>query len=102
MAFNDDHDYVTIYLDGYVSPEDHIRHVQEAAKGLVRAHVECDTESDYGGGQRAVMYVAGYKPLTAADKEAKRLQRLEAEAELERREREHYERLQAKYGKENA
>lgn len=97
MSFNDDHDYVTIYLDGYVSVEDHIRHVKEAAAGLVRTHVECEIEADYGGDQ-AVMYVSGYKPLSVEEKEAKR-ERLRAERdEAERRERELFERLNAKYG----
>lgn len=96
MAFNDDHDYVTIYLDGYVSVEDHIRHVKEASAGLVRTHVECEIEGDYGG-DRAVMYVSGYKPLTPEEKEAKRLKRREEEAEIDRREREQYERLKAKF-----
>lgn len=97
MSFNDDHEYVRIQLNTYTSPEDHIDEVRKAAEGLVKATVECELEPDYGG-DRAVMYVNGYKLLTPEEKAVKRAKQREEQAKRDQYDREQYERLKAKFG----
>lgn len=93
----DAYEYVSRYLESYVSPEKFIEKLQELSKDLVNASVECEIEGDYGG-DRAVVYVTGYRKLSPAEKAEKIAKREREQAEADTRDRATYEKLKERFG----
>lgn len=91
------YEYVTRYLEGYVSPEKFIENLRELSKDLVNASVDCEIEGDYGG-DRAVMYVSGYRKLSPAEKAEKIAKHQQELEKADARDREAYERLKKRFG----
>lgn len=81
----------------YVSVEDAIKSLQEAAEGLRNPTVDIELDEWYGQ-TSIICKVEGYAPMTAEDIAEKRAEERRLSLEAEARDRATYEKLKERFG----